>query len=198
MIEPGTVEVSESGGLLAAARARAGGAGAGLYGAVLCALVLGASALVGLAVHEPWLFPSLGPTLMVVSESPTRDVSGPRNIVVGHLVGIGAGWCALAVTGLLHAPSAVEAGLSWRRLLAAVLSLAVTAFVLQVIRTPHPPAGASTLIVSLGILTTGPQLLSMVLAVLLVTALATLLNVLARVRQAEVPHLLAPTRVRRR
>lgn len=41
---------------------------------------------------------------------------------------------------------------------------------------PHPPAGATTLIVSLGLLKSVPELLSIVVAVLLVTAVSVALN----------------------
>jgi hypothetical protein len=47
---------------------------------------------------------------------------------------------------------------------------------------PHPPAGATTLIVSLGVLTTPAQLLAMAGAVLLVTAAAWGLNILLGTR----------------
>lgn len=61
---------------------------------------------------------------------------------------------------------------------AGALSVAVTSLVLVAVGRPHPPAGASTLIVSLGILHTPSDLGVMVLAVLLVTALGWTLNVL--------------------
>jgi hypothetical protein len=51
---------------------------------------------------------------------------------------------------------------------------------------PHAPAGATTLIVGLGILKTPGQLAVMVLSVVLVTLLASAANVLARVRQVGV------------
>jgi hypothetical protein len=53
---------------------------------------------------------------------------------------------------------------------------------LVVLRMPHPPAGATTLIVSLGVLTTPAQLLSMAGAVLLVTAVAWGLNIVLGTR----------------
>jgi CBS domain-containing membrane protein len=55
-----------------------------------------------------------------------------------------------------------------------------------VLRLPHAPAGATTLIVGLGILKTPGQLAVMVLSVVLVTLLASAANVAARVRQAGV------------
>jgi hypothetical protein len=56
--------------------------------------------------------------------------------------------------------------------------VARTTLVLTWLRKPHPPAGATTLIVSLGILTSPLQLLSMAGAVLLITAAGWGLNML--------------------
>jgi CBS-domain-containing membrane protein len=67
-----------------------------------------------------------------------------------------------------------------------VVSLALTALVLQAIRTPHPPAGATTLIVSLGLLKTPASLRAMLLSVILLTVLATIINRALRVPQAGV------------
>jgi CBS domain-containing membrane protein len=73
-----------------------------------------------------------------------------------------------------------------RYVTSAVIALAVTVLVLQLFRMPHPPAGATTLIVALAILRTPGQLAVIVLSVVLVTLLASAANVAARVRQAGV------------
>jgi CBS domain-containing membrane protein len=86
------------------------------------------------------------------------------------------GYLALLVTGLSQAPPATQQGLTVPRIVAACLSLAVTALVLQILHLPHPPAGATTLLVSLGILTTPIQLLTIVLSVLLITIVMTMIN----------------------
>jgi hypothetical protein len=59
---------------------------------------------------------------------------------------------------------------------------ALTTLILTLLRSPHPPAGASTLIVSLGILTSAREIAVMVGAVLLVTAAGWGLNRLLGVR----------------
>lgn len=62
------------------------------------------------------------------------------------------------------------------RIVAAAGSLAVTATVLLMVRASHPPAGATTLIVSLGLLHTPAQLIVAMAGVLLVTAAGWLFN----------------------
>jgi hypothetical protein len=150
------------------------------------AVALALAGLVGVLLHQPWLFPSLGPTLMVVLETPGQPAAHPRNVVVGHAVGVAAGYVALMLTGLRTAPSAIQAGLDGRHVTAAVVALALTVVVLQVIRLPHAPAGATTLIVGLGILTSPGDLLIIMLSVVLVTIVASGANILAAVRQSGV------------
>jgi hypothetical protein len=163
-----------------------GGPALAVYAGVVAAVALALAGLVGVLLHQPWLFPSLGPTIMVIAETPAQPAAHPRNVLVGHVVGVGAGWLALLVTGLRYAPSTVQAGLDGRRVAAAVISLVVTVVVLQLLRTPHAPAGATTLIVGLGILKTPGDLIVIVLAVVLVTIVASGANILAAVRQVGV------------
>ena len=163
-----------------------GGPALGVYAALVAAVVLALTGLVGVAFRQPWLFPSLGPTLMVIAETPRQPSAHPRNVLVGHVVAVAAGWIALVVTGLRNAPPVVQAGLDARYVTSAVIALALTVFVLQLIKMPHPPAGATTLIVALAILRTPGQLAVIVLSVILVTLLASAVNLLATVRQAGV------------
>ena len=175
-----------AGGVHAALQSRAGGAGIGLWSAVVSATALAVAGLVGLLLKQPWLFPSLGPTLMVLAETPRQPSAHPRSVLVGHLAGVGAGYLSLVVTGLADAPSVIQEGLTGPRVVAAALSVALTAFVLQALSSPHPPAGATTLIVSLSLLSKLSELFVIILAVLLCTVVAVGLNLLAGVRQGGV------------
>ncbi|TKV26148.1 HPP family protein [Arthrobacter sp. NamB2] len=152
--------------------------GAGLYAAVLSLVVLAASGAIGLALHAPWLFPSLRPTVMLFFESPQEKSSRPSNALIGHGVGLLAGAACLYGFGLQDDPSVPAGGLTTAHLMAGALSVALTTFVLTSVKEPHPPAGATTLIVSLGILTGPTQLLSMAGAIIFITILGWGLNVL--------------------
>ncbi|MDZ7733224.1 MAG: HPP family protein [Acidimicrobiia bacterium] len=59
---------------------------------------------------------------------------------------------------------------------AAALSLGLTSGAMVWARVPHPPAGATTLIVSLGILREPEQLLVLMLAVVLLTLQGYVIN----------------------
>jgi CBS-domain-containing membrane protein len=86
---------------------------------------------------------------------------------------------ALVVFGLTEAAPAFETGVSVARVGAAVLSLGLTSGLMVWFRVPHPPAGATTLIVSLGILRTPVQLSVLMLAVVLLTVQGFVINRLA-------------------
>ncbi|MFI7574267.1 HPP family protein [Micromonospora sp. NPDC049497] len=135
-------------------------------GSALAVVVAGVVALV---THQPWLFPSLGPAVMLHVEKPHSPESSPRNTLIGHGVALLAGYGFLVACGLADDPSVLQEGVDVPRIVVAAGSLAVTALVLALLRASHPPAGATTLIVSLGLLTTPTQLLVAAGAVVLVT-----------------------------
>lgn len=140
---------------------------------------IGLMAVAALATREPFVFPSLGPTAFLFFYTPLADSASPRNTVSGHLIGVLAGWFSLVVFGLLSAGPALSVGVTGARVGAAALSLALTAGVMVWLRVPHPLAGATTLIVSLGQLTRPVALGVLMLAVVLLTLQAIGINRLA-------------------
>ena len=70
-------------------------------------------------------------------------------------------------------------GVGWSRVGAAALSLGLTSGAMVWARVPHPPAGATTLIVSLGILREPWQLGVLMLAVVLLVVQGFVINRLA-------------------
>ena len=140
--------------------------------ALSCIVILATAGAIGLVLHQPWLFPSLGPTVILMLESPTEPSAHLVNALVGHLVAVVVGVLALLVCGLYGQPSVPAAGLSPRYVIAGVLSVVATMLALMALHRPHPPAGATTLLVSLGILTTPAELASVLGAVVVVAALS--------------------------
>lgn len=134
------------------------------------------SGLAALAFDEPLLFPSLGATAFLIFETPTAEVGSPRNTLIGHAVGIAAAALSLAIFGLLDEPSAFEQGVTLARVLAVALSVALTGGLLRLLRAAHPPAGATTIIVSSGLLADADQMLAVAVGVLLLTAAGWMLN----------------------
>ena len=138
-------------------------------------------ALGALATGEPLVFPSLGPTAFMLFYQPTSPAASPRNTLCGHLIGILAGYAALWLFGLTHAAPALTGGLTWGWVGSASLSLALTAGLMIWLRVPHPPAGATTLIVSLGIVPRPLQLVALFAAIVLLVLQGLAINRLAGV-----------------
>jgi CBS-domain-containing membrane protein len=86
---------------------------------------------------------------------------------------------SLYLFGLTDEGAATAVGVTMSRVLAAALSLGLTSGLMVLLKTPHPPAGATTLIVSLGILRDLDQLAVLMLAVALLTVQAFVINRLA-------------------
>ncbi len=135
--------------------------------------------LLALATDQPFVFPSLGPTAFLLFYTPHAAAASPRNTFMGHLIGAACGYLALEIFGLAHAGPALASGVSLARVGAAGLSLGLTAGLMVWFRVPHPPAGATTLIVSLGILTRPEQLVVLMLGVVLLLVQGFVINRLA-------------------
>ncbi len=142
-------------------------------------LSIGVMSALALVTHSPFIFPSLGPTAFLFFYTPTAPTASPRNTILGHGIGVLAGYTSLLLTGLTMTGSALAVGVTWPRVLAAALSLGLTSGLMVLLRAPHPPAGATTLIIALGLLTKPSQLLLLMTAVVLLTAQAFVINRLA-------------------
>ena len=140
---------------------------------------IGLMAALALITRSPFIFPSLGPTAFLFFYTPLAPAASPRNTLVGHTIGVLAGYFSLVVTGLTAAGPALAVGVTWPRVIAAALSLGLTSGLMVLFKSPHPPAGATTLIISLGILTKPWQLLLLLVAVVLLTLQALAINRLA-------------------
>ncbi len=142
-------------------------------------------ALLGLVSHAArtaFVFPSLGPTAFLFFFVPTAPSSAPRHAILGHAIGIACGWGSLWLFGLLHGPSALSEGsLTVARGLAVATSLGLTGGLMVLSRVAHPPAAATTMIVSLGMVTGPFRLLIVEVAVVLLTVQALVINRLAGV-----------------
>lgn len=151
----------------------------GLFAFLNGLIAIAAMSLVALLTGEPFVFPSLGPTAFLLFYTPLTPAASPRNTLAGHAIGAAAGYLALAVFGLLHDPPALATSVTAARAGAAGLSLGLTSGAMVWAGVPHPPAGATTLIVSLGILREPDQLAVLMVAVVLLVAQAFAINRLA-------------------
>jgi len=154
----------------------------GLFALVNGLVSIAIMAGVAVVTRAPFVFPSLGPTAFLLFYTPTAPAASPRNALGGHLIGCLAGYLALVVFGLTHRGPALALGLDWHNVGAAALSLGLTSGAMVWCRVPHPPAGATTLIISLGILRDPWQLAVLMLAVALLVVQGFVINRLAGIR----------------
>lgn len=103
---------------------------------------------------HPFIFPSLGPSAYFLVVTRERG-HALHEVIGGHLVGVVAGlasyWTLAA--GVTVAVARDPMSLADLRLMASgVLSVVLTTIFMRVMRVAHPPACATTLIISLGLL----------------------------------------------
>lgn len=129
------------------------------------------------AVGKPWLIPSLGPTAYLQAEMPAHPSARLYNTVTGHLIGLAMGFLSVMMFNAWDAPSPLldhQLGLS--RVWASALALTLTLLVALLLKASHPPAGATTLLVSLGALRTREDALNLIVGVVLVGLLGEVLR----------------------
>ncbi len=149
-------------------------------GAVAAALI----GLVGFAsrfTHQPWLFASLGSTVLIQAVTPDDKTARPWNAVVGHVVGFSIGIATGWIIGALAGAGYGDDAMSIWRIVIAMLAIAATAVVQLTTDSYHPPGAGTCLLIAFG-----PSALSvssipgMLLAVLLVGVFGRRITTLTR------------------
>lgn len=108
--------------------------------------------LVAWALDAPALAPPLGVTAFLCFRHPAARSSSPRSILGGHALGLLSGWAALFAAGASTLGDALSGPFTLNHALASALAITLTAVSTEGLRCPHPPAAATTLVVSLGLL----------------------------------------------
>ena len=107
--------------------------------------------LLGLWTGNVWLFPSLGPTAFLQAVNPQDEASRPHSVIVGHAVGMAVAFACVLLLGAASEPAVfVSHHLFLGRVLASALGVALTILVQKWLKAPHPPAAATTLLITLG------------------------------------------------
>lgn len=141
-----------------------------IVGSIGEALLVLIAAAIGWAAHAPLIFASLGPTAYELVEKPRDPSSRIYNIIVGHLVGLGAGFLSLYLLATWNTPSVMSAGtVVLPRVWTAVLAALLTTFGTLVLQARQPAALSTTLLISLGGMQTEKAAWSIVAGVLIIT-----------------------------
>jgi CBS domain-containing membrane protein len=132
-------------------------------------------ALLGLSTGDPLVYPPIGASAFLIFSMPGLPSAAPRNAIGGHVCGVAGGAVALACFGLLHRHGGA-AGISGARAGAIGVSLLLATALMLVIKFSHPPAGATALMISLGIVTSPGEWLELLGAVALMCAMGVVVN----------------------
>jgi hypothetical protein len=159
----------------------------------IAALVL-ATGLIGMALGQAWLLPSLGPTAFLLAQSPAHPSARFWNIVAGHALGLLAGFLAVAICRASADPSVLaDHILTGHRLVAAALGLGLMLAFQMPTRSLHPPAAATVMLVTLGALSSPWDALRLCAAAVVMGALG---EGARRIRLLKAPFSLGPARMR--
>ncbi|WP_422656671.1 HPP family protein [Methanosarcina sp. UBA5] len=113
-------------------------------------LVLLAGGL-GYITGNLWLFPSLGPSIFMLVESPHLKSSSLYNMTVGHLVGIISGYILAIITGAAYVQSPFVIGhLQLSHVVASCIAIALVILIHIPLKVSHPPAVATTFLITPG------------------------------------------------
>lgn len=148
----------------------------GLFAMVNGIFAIAVMAAAAALAHQPLVFPSLGPTAFLLFYAPTGDEASPRNAIIGHGIGASVGYLSLVLFGLTDLGPALIEGVTLSRVGAAALSLGLTSGLMVWLKVPHPPAAATTLIVSLGVLTSPRELMVLMVAVIVLVCQGYIIN----------------------
>ena len=131
-----------------------------------------ALAAIGWATNQPLIFASLGPTAYELVEQPRMPSARPYNVIVGHLIGLSAGFLAVYLSNAWTAPNVLATGVvSPQRIWATAISAALTTFASLALKAGQPAALATTLLVSLGAMQTRRDAIAIIVGVLLIVAI---------------------------
>ena len=133
---------------------------------------------IGSWMRQPWLFAALAPTILMVAANPGHETTNFRAIVVGHLAAIACGYVALLLLDATGSASMlVTRVVPMPRVYAGALALAMLAVVQPQLRSFHPPAAATALLITAGAYRmTGKTPLALVGGVVVVAIAAELLH----------------------
>lgn len=114
-------------------------------------VAVGVPGLIALLTHHLILFASLGPTSVMIAQQPLLASTRPYNAIMGHMIGLGAGFFAVWVLGIASEPSVfVLHMVSGPRVGAALLAVALAMGLEMLFKAQHPPGAATTLLAALG------------------------------------------------
>lgn len=145
-----------------------------VYSTIISGGAIAVVGVVGMLAHLPLLFPSLGPTIFLQAITPRARSARSWNTIVGHSIGIFAAFIALYLCEVQPAAGVVNlSDLTVAKAAATAFAVGVTIWLQLIVDAQHPPATATTMLITLGGLQ--PDLrtvIAIAISIILITALS--------------------------
>jgi hypothetical protein len=108
--------------------------------------------ILGYITGNLWLFPSLGTSIFLQVVMPHQKYSRFDYLVIGHLIGVVSGYTLMILSGATNVPSAIASGqLHLSQVIASCIAVALMTLLQLTFKAVHPPAAATTLMITLGV-----------------------------------------------
>jgi hypothetical protein len=147
----------------------------------------------------PLVVSSLAPSLLLAAATPDARESSAGSLVSGHGIAVVAALAVIAAFGLGSEPSALVAGVTTARMAAVPAALVLTLAGMLAVGRLHAPAGATALLVVLGIVRPGGDVVVLAATIAYTAGVVALFPALAaRLAGARPATRRAPTRRGRR
>lgn len=146
-----------------------------LYILVVATILTALLCAVAVLASEPFVVPSVGPTIFIIVGFPLSEQAHPRNILFATAATIIAGVIGLALFGLIDVPPDLT-DLTWTRSAALIVAVALGIGGIIVLRALHVPAVATAMIIAAGLLKDPLDWFSVFVGVLVVTVAGVAIN----------------------
>lgn len=104
-----------------------------------------------LVLRMPLIFPSLGPSALLMFYAKDAPEQPLRSVFWSHCIGLACGYAALVLMGAAEIPVASLGLLDWKRIATVGIAIVATGALMRRFSVFHAPAGSSTLMVALGL-----------------------------------------------
>ncbi len=117
----------------------------------LMVIVIGGIAALSVVAQEAWLAPSIAAAAFTQLFNPLQPGARPYTIVLGQIVGALAGFAGVYAAHAVNVGKLMGAhDLSWERVAAVAIAVAITAVVQIAVKARSPAGGTTAVVVAVG------------------------------------------------
>ena len=118
---------------------------------VFLVFILGGMSLACVWTQQAWLAPSIAAAAFTQMFTPSQPSAKPYGIALGQIIGMASGFAGVFAAHASHAAKLMgDHDLSYGRVLAVVIAVAITATVQTTIEARSPAGGTTAIVVAIG------------------------------------------------